>query len=164
MSTMKTLDYLAMATSHKIAEVIGKRVKNTTVQARDLETLATKALGVLQSQGIYAMALFLFSRSGKETKEETKEEKMSAEERVATQILSWLWPLRDPHGALGNLQKNENQPQTDKGFDEINQNKCYMLQEWADLSSDLPTLLLVRDLYEQTLIYTRYHAKASKGE
>ncbi len=160
MSTVKTLDYLAMATSHKIAEVIGKRVKNTTVQARDLETLATKALGVLQSQGVYAMALSLFSRSGKET----EEEKMSAEERVATQILSWLWPLRKPHDALQNLQANGNQPQTNKRFDEINSDKNNMLQEWADLSSDLPTLLLVRDLYEQTLIYTRYHAKALKGE
>jgi len=28
------------------------------------------------------------------------------------------------------------------------------------ITADLDTLLLVRDLYEQTLIYARYHAKA----
>lgn len=159
MSRLKTLDYLAMATSHKIAEVIGRSVKKGKVQARDLETLATKALGVLQSQGVYAMALFLFSRSGKES-EETK---MKAEERVATQILSWLWPLREPYEALKNLQTNGNQPYTDKTFGEVNSAKNDMLKEWADLSCNLDTLLLVRDLYEQTLIYARYHAKALGG-
>jgi len=33
-----------------------------------------------------------------------------------------------------------------------------------NILDDLDTLLLVRDLYEQTLIYTRYAAKAAKAE
>ncbi len=160
MNTVKTLDYLAMAISHKIAEVIGKKVKRGRVQARDLETLVTKALGVLQSQGVYAMALFLFSRSGGES----VGEKMTAEERTATQLLSWLWPLRKPAQALQEFQNKKGQLQTDRSFDKVNQQKNRMLNEWANLTADLDTLLLVRDLYEQTLIYARYHAKALKGE
>ncbi len=157
MSHPKTLDYLAVATSQKITEVIGKPVKKGEVQARDLETLATKALGVLQSQGVYAMVLFLSSRSGQEKDE------MKAEERVATQILSCLWHLRNPYEALKNLQTKGKQLCSDKESYQINSAKNDMLKEWADLSSDLDTLLLVRDLYEQTLIYTRYHAKALGG-
>jgi len=38
-----------------------------------------------------------------------------------------------------------------------------ILTQIRNLSKDLDTLLLVRDLYEQTLIYARYHAKALGG-
>ena len=159
MNHLKTLDYLAVATSHKIAEVINEPAKNGKVQARDLETLVTKALGILQSQGIYAMALFLFSRSG----QASEEAKMKAEERVATQILSCLWHLRNPYEALKKLQTKGKQLCSDKESYQINSDKDDMLKEWANLSSDLDTLFLVRDLYEQTLIYARYHAKAMGG-
>jgi len=36
-----------------------------------------------------------------------------------------------------------------------------MLKEFADLTGNLDELLLVRDLYEKTLIYVRFHAKAA---
>ncbi|RME12886.1 MAG: hypothetical protein D6802_03025 [Ardenticatenia bacterium] len=159
--TKPTLDYLAAKTAHQITQVIGTEVKKQNkVAPKDVEILVTKALGVLQSQGVYAMALFLFSRSGKESEESN----MSAEERTATQILSWLWPLRNPQNALKDLQTNNNQPQTDKNSNQVNSDKNNMLREWANISSNLDTLLLVRDLYEQTLIYARYHAKALGGE
>jgi len=154
MSTQPTLDYLAATVAQKIVAVVGKKAKNGKVEARDVETLATKALSVLQSQGVYAMALFLFSRSGKET----QPEKMKSEERIATQILAWLRPLQKPKEALseaGKPQPDPNRP------NEINQTKDEVLREFAELSKDLDTLLLVRDLYEQTLIYVRYHAKAA---
>ena len=160
MSEKPTLDYLAAKTAQEIASVIGVRVKNDKkVEANDLETLATKALGVLQSQGVYALALFLFSRSGKET----DPSQMKSEERVATQLLSWLWFLRNPIQALSSLQKKNKKFEPDKSYEEINNNKKEMLEAFAELSQDLDTLLLVRDLYEQTLIYARYHAKALGG-
>ncbi|MDQ7029470.1 MAG: hypothetical protein Q9O62_06675 [Ardenticatenia bacterium] len=159
MSQRVTLDYIATQAAQRMAEVIGSEIQNhKKVEARDLETLVTKALGVLQNQGVYAMALFLFSRSGS-GKQATD---MKAEERVATALLSWLWLLRNPQQALAQVQNNE-QLQTDISFDRVNSKKKQMLQEFADLSRDLDTLLLVRDLYEQTLIYARYHAKALGG-
>ena len=162
MSEKPTLDYLAAKTAQKIASVIGVKVKNDKkVEASDLETLATKALGVLQSQGVYALALFLFSRSGKET----DPSRMKSEERVATQLLSWLWFLRNPIQALSSLQQKNNEFKSDKSCEKINNDneKKKMLEAFAELSKDLDTLLLVRDLYEQTLIYARYHAKALGG-
>ena len=160
MTKQRSLDYLAMTAAQKITDVLGEKVKKGQVEARDLETLVTKALGVLQSQGVYAMALFLFSRSGKDT----KAEKMKSEERAAVQILSWLWPLRQPFQVIANWQNGRAELTTDKAWDQVNNHKRDMLQAFADLSQNLDTLLLVRDLYEQTLIYARYGAKAAKGE
>lgn len=54
----KTLDYIAIEAAYQMTE----EIEDKDVQA--LEILVTKALGVLQSQGIYAMALFLLSRQG----------------------------------------------------------------------------------------------------
>jgi len=155
-----TLDYVAAKTAQQIiTRTVGQEVKNhKKVEARDVDTLITKTLGVLQSQGVYAMALFLFSRSGKET----EASKMKAEERIATEVLSWLWPLREPFKVLQNVQ-NGQKLITDRPFNQINQEKEEMLKTFADLTANLDTLLLVRDLYEQTLIYARYGAKAAEG-
>ena len=158
------LDYVASQASQKIAEVIGKTVKNNKkVSPSDLENLTTKALGILQSQGVYAMALFLFSRSGSES----DENKMSPEERCATQILSWLWEIKKPHEVIEEINSNDFLSEPKKAFTDINssKSKSEMLKEFADLTGDLDNLLLVRDLYEKTLIYARFHAKAAqKGE
>ena len=156
-----TLDYVAAQTAQRlIEETVGKKVKNgKIVGARDVETLVSKALSVLQSQGVYAMALFLFSRSGSKD----AADQMSVEEFVAANLLSWLWPLRKPSEVIKDLQEG-NKLSTDKPIQKINGAKQKMLQDFADLTAHLDTLLLVRDLYEQTLIYARYHAKALKTE
>lgn len=97
-----------------------------------LENLITKTLGVLQEQGVYACLLFLFSRTGNEKK---------------------LAEKTRPH--LYNLLKELPAFQQS----EINDQNC--LQFFSDnVCSDLDTLLLVKELYEQTTIYTRYGAKA----
>lgn len=156
MNERRNLDFLAATAAQQICEVIGKEVKNKEVEAKDVENLVTKALGVLQNHGVYAMALFLFSRSGKET----ESNQMSAEERIAVQILAGLWPLREPREA----KIQNGRLVLDKAPLEINSAKKEMLNEFRNLGQDLDTLLLVRDLYEQTLIYARYHAKAMKGK
>lgn len=99
-----------------------------------LEHLATKALGVLQEQGVYAMMLFLFSRTGDEYK-------------VAPLIRAQLYK------ALKNIPAFEGAPSDDKPEN--------VFKFYTDkVLINLDTLLLVRDLYEQTLIYARYAAKA----
>ena len=153
-----TLDYLAAKTAQQITQVIGARVKKDNVVAsKDVDGFVTKTLGVLQSQGVYAMALFVLSRSG--SKSQAGE--MSSEERVACEVIAQLWPLRKPVQALKAMDADGTQGEIT--YDQVNEKKRVLLREFADLTGDLDTLLLVRDLYEQTLIYARYGAKAAGG-
>ena len=112
-----------------------------------LEKLVTKALGVLQSQGVYAMMLFLFSRTSKES-------------QTAPFIRKPLYQ------ALLELPQFKNDTKL-KEFTKNNGDHSKVL-EWfsKNIMDKLDLLLLVRDIYEQTLIYARFHAKAAenKGE
>ena len=97
-----------------------------------LENLITKTLGVLQEQGVYACLLFLFSRTGNE-------------KGLAEKTRPHLYNL------LKKLPVFANEEITDQNA----------LQFFADsVCNNLDTLLLVKELYEQTLIYARYGAKA----
>lgn len=155
-----SLDYLAAAASRKIINVIGRTVKkNKKVEPSDVENLATKTLGILQEQGIYAIILFLFSRSG--SKSDCNE--MNAEQCAACEIIVQLFQL---------LQEPELQPlgvayNEDIVFNNVNLNANHLLNHLVKangLLDEIDSLLLVRDLYEQTLIYTRYGAKAASKE
>ena len=97
-----------------------------------LENLIIKTLGVLQEQGVYACLLFLFSRTGNEN---------SMAEKIRTQLYNLL-------KELPSFQQSVINGQNDLQF--FSERVC----------SDLNTLLLVKELYEQTLIYARYGAKA----
>ncbi|MBP6472226.1 MAG: hypothetical protein KA773_17380 [Chloroflexi bacterium] len=103
----------------------------------DIENLITKTLGVLQEQGVYACLLFLFSRTN------SKEKDLAGKTR--------------PH--LYNLLKEL------PAFSQSEITDANALKFFADIvCNDLDTLLLVKELYEQTLIYARYGAKAAKEE
>jgi len=156
MKVPANLDYIASMTAQKISEVIGKTVKNSSkVKKEDLENLATKTLGVLQSQGIYAAMLFLMSRSG----DESVEKSMSPQERCATETISWLYTLLNPENFIKNPPKYENFHPV-KRFNEVNSLKTEILRKVSETTNNLEKLLLVRELWEQTLIYVRFHAKA----
>lgn len=154
------LDYIASMTAQKISEIVGKVLNEDgksikIVKKDDLENIATKTLGVLQSQGIYAAMLFLMSRSGKED----SEDKMSPEERCATEIISWLYTLLNPEKFIENLPRYEDF-WPEKKFGEVNASKTEILRVVSEITSDLKKLLLVRELWEQILIYVRFRAKA----
>jgi hypothetical protein len=101
-----------------------------------LERLVTKTLGVLQEQGVYAMLLFLFSRTGDEKK-------------VAPVIRMQLYEILKRLPNFNNLK--------------IEDDSRIALDIYTkDILNNIDILLLVRDLYEQTLIYARYAAKAEK--
>lgn len=135
------LDKLAAKYSQKMVEEASK-VPGVNKPIDALERLATKTLGVLQEQGIYAMLLFLASRS-------------SDEEEIAPKICEQLFALL---GELPGLEEKEGRP---RAGDECKQALPFYSDHILD---DLDTLLLVRDLYEQTLIYARFGAKAAKEE
>lgn len=111
--------------------------RNVKKPVETLERLATKSLGVLQEHGVYALILFLFSRTGDE-------------KNIAPHI------RRELNAALKSLPAFKN---TD-----ISSSAQEALQFYAqNVLDDLDRLLLVRDLYEQTLIYVRYSAKAAEA-
>lgn len=125
------VDYLAS----KYAQEIVKKTDGENMKA--LENLATKTLAVLQEQGIYAMMLFLRSR----TRDERKLSKV-------------IW-----EHLCSMLEKIPNfNYEPDKCKEEN------ILVYYSSITNDLDSLLLVRSLYVQTLIYTRYGAKAARIE
>ena len=128
------LDKLAAEHAQAMVEQARQKAQEVKKPVETLERLATKALGVLQSQGVYACILFLYSRTSDEAK-------------VAPFIRSQLLE------ALKSTPGLPNPPQ-----DEASKVLSFFTNEVTGGSLD--TLLLVRDLYEQTLIYARYHAKA----
>ena len=99
----------------------------------EIENLITKTLGVLQEQGVYAMLLFLFSRT-------------SNEKQLAQKSRPYLYALLKELPAFAESELDDKNG----------------LKFFADtVCADLDTLLLVKELYEQTLIYARYGAKAA---
>jgi len=118
-----------------------KQVTNVKKPVDTLERLATKTLGVLQEQGVYAMILFLFSRTSDEAK-------------IAPVICGQLFRALKLLPAF----KSDSQVPADSADAQT------ALEFYTNkVLDDLDTLLLVRDLYEQTLIYARYGAKAAGG-
>jgi hypothetical protein len=105
-----------------------------------LDILSTKTLGVLQEQGVYAVMLFLLSRS-------------KEEEIVAQNIRGSLYAV---------LKKIPGEEITTIPLD--NMESEVVLECYSTITKSMDTLLLVRSLYEKILVYTRYGAKAVRKE
>lgn len=102
-------------------------------KAGEVDGLATKALGVLQENGVYAATLFLLSRSA------------SAEREIAREVYRGL---RELAAAVTGV------PAPGDGPEEA------LRYVSESIAGQLDTLLLVKQVWEQTLIYVRYGAKA----
>ncbi len=133
----------------RIAACVSQQIAGNT-QAKELENMATKALGVLQEQGVYAMILFLYSKR----------------ENVAYELIKWLDGIRAYVESLDETDSSNDNTNSCpvEPTENVSHEREEILQTFANLSSDLNTLLLVRDLFEQLLIYARYHAKAKAQE
>ena len=127
------LDWLA---AHHAQQVIHKTENE---DAGDVDNTITKALGVLQENGIYACALFLKSRS---KKEKERADVLMAEMLHLLDQLGFGW----------------GQPSSSQARD--------VLQHISDrvTSDKLERLLLAKETLEQMLIYARYGAKARSAE
>ena len=129
------------------AQAAQQIVYDGRVDAKKLFNVLNKALGVLQAQGVYACMLYLYAES---------------DQQLASRIRRTLWDLLQRLEQEAHLRwQNENGEEVQRP---INSGQRQVLAFFANVvASDLDTLLLVRDLYEQTLIYARYHAKALGG-
>lgn len=136
MSTLNLDQKAAQYAQYMVNEA--KNISGISKPIDTLERLVTKTLGVLQEQGVYAMMLFLFSRTGYEIK-------------IAPCIRKYLLCLLKEIPAFFNGKKA---PEDNAAAKEV-------LAFYSDnVCESLEILLLVKDLYEQTLIYARYGAKA----
>ena len=124
---MRNLDTLAAQTAQKII------ADTQSFKASEVENLATKALGVLQENGVYAATLYLYSRTGTDAKI-APFVRSQALALVAAEIVQQAAPADRADVALRFVTDH--------------------------VANDLDTLLLVKQLWEQTLIYVRYGAKA----
>jgi len=129
---MRNLDTLAAETAQQIIIAIENELQDK-FKASEVDNLATKALGVLQENGIYAATLFLYSRTGPDA-------------RVAPSVRQHLLDL----AALEIVAESPPDGEAAKALAFVTDH----------IASDLDTLLLVKQVWEQTLIYTRYGAKA----
>ena len=133
------LDRMAAACAHDItANAVTKaEKKKAEEQAKKLENMAFKALGVLQENGVYACMLSLYSKKDDEAKP-IRRELLASLGKVELRALN----LKFPEG-----NNSENWLEVGK---HLNEKVC----------AHLDTLLMIKQLWEQTLIYTRHSAKA----
>ncbi|KXS44912.1 MAG: hypothetical protein AWU58_1109 [Methanohalophilus sp. T328-1] len=125
---MQNLDYLCMKYGQNILE--SANIK------KDDENVITKALGVLQENGPYALFLYL-------------EEKKKKDSDIASNIYSSFIKLIKED----ELKPFMAPPQGDKSIKE--------LTDWLiEISKDIDKLFLFKKIMEQTLLYARYYAKA----
>jgi len=104
-------------------------------ELNDVENLSTKALGVVQESGLFASLLFLLTR--------TREQDRKSADQIRTTLLNSAQELYAPK------QRPTTKP-------------AELAYVTSEICADLQRTLLVRSLWEQTLIYTRYGAKALK--
>jgi CRISPR/Cas system CMR-associated protein Cmr5 small subunit len=124
---MENLDRLCAEYGHKFADEVSK---TENFDAKKAETLITKALGVLQEQGLYAFALFCVSRG---TAERAAAEKLKD---IATELLKDKLALISGNDLLEKIRREDG------------------------LASKLDDFMLTIQVLEKSLIYARYHAKA----
>lgn len=134
------LDRLAAGTAQKIIQETGAKAEN----------LITKTLGVLQENGVYAAVLFLLSR--------TSDEKKMAEKTVVPKLVDLL--ARPELQALGVNYTGS----MDFANEKNRSASMELLKHTSErICDDLDRLFLVKALFEQTLIYARYGAKAAQA-
>ncbi len=132
------LDLLA---ARKAQAIINQTVTGDTdaekiKKAGSVEILVTKSLGVLQENGVYAGILYLYSITRANDKE------------IATAIRQCL---------LAMLQSDDTQHPVPTERTSIQDALKFMTE---NVCNELDTLFLVKQVWEQTLIYARYGAKA----
>jgi len=104
---------------------------------KDTENSITKALGVLEEQGVYALFLYLIAReNGKFVPD-------------LLQFMEERCEFRNGHQLYQKLVANGSREAFFKAL--------------TDHAEDLDTLLFTRDLLHRALVYARYHAKAAQA-
>lgn len=128
---MNNLDYIAAKSGHNIL------LSLDSMDKKELEKLINDILLVLHGDGVYACILYLYAREKKKNetaKKLTRELLDSAKESLGIDFEDLDEKMKDPKDVL----------------ELINEKIC----------NNTDSLFLVKDLWERTLVYARYGAKA----
>jgi len=129
---MKNLDYIAAKSGQNIL------VSLKNMDKKELEKLINDVLLVLHGNGIYACILYLYAREKKKTE--------TAAEELAKELLG---SVKESLGIdFENLDEKMKNPESVLSL--VNEKIC----------NNTDSLFLVKDLWERTLVYARYGAKA----
>ena len=128
--------------ANRAQEIVDEAVDGQA--AKDVDNLVTKALGVLQENGVYACFLFLFSRT------------QDKEKNIAQVVREKLLALASADLPFDGWEKLSPKNARDA--------KTVLSRVSDTICAELDPLLLTKELFEQTLIYARYGAKAQKNE
>ncbi|MBC8254123.1 MAG: hypothetical protein H8E35_08840 [Ardenticatenia bacterium] len=138
------LDRLAAERAQAILSSTRFSVRGRPLSGGDVDNVVTKALGVLQENGIYACALYLLSR--------TQEKEQKIADVVTDEVLNLLAGLGFPGWEKPTISDSRRKSET-------------VLKHISDaVTKDLEPLLLAKETLEQMLIYARYGAQARKAE
>lgn len=136
----RNLDRLCAQFGYDMAQEVNKAFSKPT----DTENLITKALGILQEDGVYAFFLYLASQIKSKDASNKRSQAARALANQATDFLSHDW--------LELIQVS--------GGEDAYKNAMGAIRAEQGLAANLDQLLLAKRLLEQALIYARYHAKA----
>jgi len=131
------LDRLAASQAQEMV-----KIAPSAKEAKELDNLVTKTLGVLQENGVYAAVLFLSAQRKAEKKAE----------KVLDSILNFLDTIN--HNFKFGWEKKPDADSSEKVLSYISDQVVVNLEQ----------LLLVKESLEQMLIYARYGAKARVAE
>ena len=132
----------ALAANNIVDSSIAQNAK-----ANDAENIVTKSLGVLTEQGIYAFGLFLATR------------KREQDHSVATSIDNSLRKLLKDTKFLTDNLTNIPKSEIAEFYREITAENKSKNESSVDA---LRRILLIKQMFETTLTYARYAAKARK--
>ena len=141
-----------------LAASAANKIVNTSLsknaEATEVENIVTKSLGVLTEQGIYALGLFLATR--KRNKDEHKRNDRKSDAIVADSIHLYLASLLKETYLFTDSLKNKQDVITDfyREITAPNENESSV--------DALRRILLIKQIFETTLTYARYAAKAAK--
>lgn len=139
---------------------------------KDTENSITKALGVLEEQGVYALFLYLIAReSGKFVPDLLGFMDERCEFRNGQQLYQTLITTRGKlEEAESKAKSQRSQSERDKARKEVdaakkaaNDSSDAFFKALTDHAEDLDKLLFARDLLHRALVYARYHAKAAQA-
>jgi hypothetical protein len=146
-NTVTNLDRLAAQRAQAVIEATKHK------KSSDVENTVTKALGVLQEDGLYACFLYLLAKE-KPSNDDKKKKQKSTGEVLVEEMLR----------LLKKLCFKQNNPVKDDGTVDLNPDTVlkfitdYVTTDYV--TQDLERLLLAKETLEQMLIYARYGAKA----
>lgn len=147
MSHENNLDWIAAKHAQDVIQ------KSQHQKPKDVENTVTKALGVLQEDGVYACFLYVLAKeksSDKDEEEESEKQKPKRKKQKSTGEVLVEYMLK----LLNSLNIEWGEPPTTNKAEDI---LSYIV---SNDKITLERLLLTKETLEQMLIYARYGAKA----